>query len=219
MDLDSFARAFLACYFTFVAVRYTAAACGIYVRSGEQRIHTGAPRTRARALRITFNVFRAAIWALCVARVFYPPVDTVLGVVPMPDTVVALGLVLMTLAYAGVEFMGAYMGRNWHSGVPAQGPSLLLTAGPFALTRNPMFLAVMTGQLGLALALPSVFTLLCLIVGVGVILLQVGVEERALRERFGAAYVAYTHRVPRFIPGVRPQTGRSTMGGTRSSQF
>lgn len=219
MDLDSFARAFLACYFTFVAVRYTAAACGMHVRSGEQRIHGGAPRTRAWALRITFNVFRATIWAVCVARVFYPSIDTLLGIVPVPDAVVVLGLVLMMLAYAGVECMGAYMGRNWHSGVPAQGPSLLLTAGPFALTRNPSFLAVMIGQFGLALTLPSVFTLVCLIVGVGVILLQVGVEERALRERFGAAYIAYMRRVPRLIPGARPPDGRSTMGGTRSSQF
>jgi protein-S-isoprenylcysteine O-methyltransferase Ste14 len=29
-------------------------------------------------------------------------------------------------------------------------------------------------------------------------------EERELRDRFGAAYQAYARRVPRFIPRIRP---------------
>jgi protein-S-isoprenylcysteine O-methyltransferase Ste14 len=200
MDLDAFVRAFLAVYFTMVAVRYTFSALGRHRRTGESRIHDGAPRSRARALRLAFNVFRTAIWVVCVARALVPSLDRLLGVVAAPVVAPLLGVALLVASLAAVEYVHAYMDRDWRSGVPSQGLDALLTEGPFAVSRHPTFLAILAGQIGLALALPSLFTLVCLLVGAAVIVLQAGVEERALRTRFGARWDRYAEATPRWLP-------------------
>ncbi|HBI41653.1 MAG TPA: hypothetical protein DDY78_02205, partial [Planctomycetales bacterium] len=75
---------------------------------------------------------------------------------------------------------------------------ILVTHGPFAFSRNPMFLAGFTVWLGWALFFGSVVILI-----VSVLLwavtdrLTVSREERALEARFGETYRAYKTRVPR----------------------
>ena len=92
------------------------------------------------------------------------------------------------------------MHEDWRSGIDDQHVSgHLLTDGPFGRSRNPLFLAVMTGQLGFFLALPSVFSLVCLVTGVLVIMRQAREEEKALARRFDEQYEAYCKRVPRWF--------------------
>ena len=54
----------------------------------------------------------------------------------------------------------------------------------------------MLGQLGLFLAVPSLFTLACLLLGAGTLLHQARLEEAQLAERFPEAFAAYAARVP-----------------------
>jgi protein-S-isoprenylcysteine O-methyltransferase Ste14 len=62
-----------------------------------------------------------------------------------------------------------------------------------------MMLCVIAAQVGLFLALPTLFTLVCLVLGVWAVTAQVGVEERLLRQRFGESYNAYAARTPRWL--------------------
>ena len=92
------------------------------------------------------------------------------------------------------------MHEDWRSGIdPRKDKRKLLTGGPFGRSRNPLFLAVMAGQLGFFLALPSVFSLVCLVAGVLVITRQAREEEKALAEKFGEDYERYRVRVPRWF--------------------
>jgi protein-S-isoprenylcysteine O-methyltransferase Ste14 len=200
VSFDAFMRVFLALYFTVVAVKYSMMGLGLSARDPRRRIHQGAPGSMARLTRITFNVFRASIWAFAVVRVATPGIDGVLGAYAAPVATQALGALLMLASLGAVEYVGAYMGAEWRSGVDPEGPPTLLTDGPYAATRNPMFLAILTGQLGLSLAWPSLFTLACLGVGMAVILIQARLEERTLEARLGARYQAYRDAVPRFLP-------------------
>jgi len=209
MAIEEFTRAFLAVYFTFVAVRYTAKILGQRARTGDTYIHDGAPGSRARLVRTTFNVFRVAIWAFCVVRVFAPRVDVAIGALPASPGLLLVGIACLMVAYAGVEYVHAYMDHDWRSGVPAEGQPDLLTEGPFALTRNPIFASVILGQIGLALALPSVFTLICLVAGATALMIQAGIEERRLAEVHGERYRAYAASVPRWLPNVSAVFGRS----------
>ncbi len=86
------------------------------------------------------------------------------------------------------------------------GPRRLITTGPFAVIRNPTFIAIQVAQLGLFLALPTIFTLICLIVGVIAIHVQVPLEEAHLAAQFTDAYRAYRATTPRWLwpPPRRP---------------
>ena len=80
--------------------------------------------------------------------------------------------------------------------------SALLTAGPYALTRNPMYLGWSLGLLGLALGTGSAWLLAGGLAAARAIDREVDVEEARLLERFGAEYAAYCDRVPRYLPTV-----------------
>ncbi len=102
--------------------------------------------------------------------------------------VLAVGDVLLIAGFGSVVAIHMYMGCDWRSGARPNGSTSLLTTGPFVVSRNPMMLGVLVAQIGFFLALPSAFSLICLGVGVGAITVQVGIEERYLRDRFGDTY-------------------------------
>ena len=62
-----------------------------------------------------------------------------------------------------------------------------------------MMLCVIAGQIGLFLALPSLFTLACLVIGVWAVISQVGIEEGILRRRFSVEYDAFAAQTPRWL--------------------
>jgi protein-S-isoprenylcysteine O-methyltransferase Ste14 len=80
--------------------------------------------------------------------------------------------------------------------------SALVTSGAYALTRNPMYLGWSLGMLGLALGTGSAWLLAGYLAAASAIDREVDVEEARLLQRFGAAYMAYRDRVPRYLPAL-----------------
>jgi protein-S-isoprenylcysteine O-methyltransferase Ste14 len=85
--------------------------------------------------------------------------------------------------------------------------SKLVTTGAFALTRNPMYLGWSLGVLGLAFGTGSAWLLAGWLAASRAIDREVDIEEARLMERFGAAYLAYRDRVPRYLPPI-PRNAR-----------
>jgi protein-S-isoprenylcysteine O-methyltransferase Ste14 len=76
----------------------------------------------------------------------------------------------------------------------------LITPGPYAYSRNPMYLAELTLWLGWALFFGSIAVLLGFGAWLAVFsLLAVPYEERDLEARFGEAYRQYKRHVPRWL--------------------
>lgn len=74
--------------------------------------------------------------------------------------------------------------------------SVLVTTGPFRVSRNPMYLAMALLLAGIGLLMGSVTPLLVVPVFVALIhALFVRMEERMLEAAFGAEYAAYKRRV------------------------
>ncbi len=117
--------------------------------------------------------------------------------------VAALVALLMAAALALFVWASATMGRNWSLVARTRSDHELVTAGPFAWMRHPIYTALALVVVALAVALGHVTHLLVAlpVYAVGT-WLRVRIEERLLRAMFGAAYDAYAARVKRFVPCV-----------------
>jgi len=78
----------------------------------------------------------------------------------------------------------------------------LVTTGPYALVRHPMYLAVLLLAAGFALGWQGMPHLAALVLLAVVLHAKASREERLLRQRF-PEYAAYAARTARLIPGLR----------------
>lgn len=117
------------------------------------------------------------------------------------DGPVLVGGVALVVAGFVLAAASAYRFRLAGTQVmPNRPASALVTTGPYARTRNPIYIGFVLVYVGLALTLTSVWVLVLLIPTL--IVLQHGVvrrEEAYLERSFGDAYRRYTARVPRWL--------------------
>jgi protein-S-isoprenylcysteine O-methyltransferase Ste14 len=126
------------------------------------------------------------------------PVDILNGV-----WVQVAGIVIATAGIAATVYAQLEMGDSWRIGVDKQETTTLVQTGVFGRVRNPIYTAVFTFGLGIALVTPNLVACAGFILLVASIELQVRrVEEPYLLKTHGDAYRAYTASVGRFIPGV-----------------
>jgi len=114
---------------------------------------------------------------------------------------VVLALVLATVGL--FNWSTQAMGKNWAIVAQTRSDATLVTSGPFAIIRNPIYVALFLFMLAMAVAYGHGRNLFLAIPVYGYATwMRVRLEEGLLRAEFGGAYDAYTARVKRFIPGV-----------------
>lgn len=150
--------------------------------------------------------FGGVLFIAGVALSLLAPVAVLLGWVAPPE--IGPGQFILAGAAVLVGIAATYaaqtsMGRSWRIGVGGDERTELVTSGPFALVRNPIFSCMLFTAAALVALLPntvSLAALACLLVAVE---LQVRlVEEPYLLRTHGGAYRAYAARVGRFVPGL-----------------
>ena len=142
-------------------------------------------------------------WAISLLGPWYgwtdgsPTVWNLLGLVP-----VAVGfMVLLWLTVNGYAHFAQVPERvelSWE-------PKILMTRGPYAYSRHPMYLTELALWLGWAVLYGSIIVL------AAVVSILAPREERALEAKFGEAYRQYRAHVPRWlgIPRGGSDTGRT----------
>jgi protein-S-isoprenylcysteine O-methyltransferase Ste14 len=93
--------------------------------------------------------------------------------------------------------------RSYAAGYVKKNRELTMT-GPYAHTRNPLYLGSILMAAGFAVALMSWPFALILLVGFAVIYVPVIASEEAFLRRTFAEFDAYCARVPRLIPRISP---------------
>jgi protein-S-isoprenylcysteine O-methyltransferase Ste14 len=83
-------------------------------------------------------------------------------------------------------------------------PQRLVVEGPYRYVRNPLYVTDFCLILGAALLTRSWALVLLAALYLTQLALQIPLEERELRERFGRPYRRYCELVPRFMPRLRP---------------
>ena len=128
----------------------------------------------------------------------------------------AIGVALFVAGLAGMAVSQAAMGDAWRVGTDPADRTLLVTDGPFARVRNPIYTSLFLAFAGLALVVPNVAALLSVALWCWAVEVEVRkIEEPHLRELHGARYEAYAARVGRFVPGI----GKIRVRPPRERQF
>ncbi|MBC7905249.1 MAG: isoprenylcysteine carboxylmethyltransferase family protein [Rhodospirillaceae bacterium] len=118
----------------------------------------------------------------------------------IPEAWIGTGAVPAVIGL-GLAVWSALTFRRHHTTVhPFRRADNLVTSGPFAFSRNPIYLGMALVLLGLALALGSVTPFLVIPAFMAVIGHRIiHDEERMLSDTFGAEFTAYARRVRRWL--------------------
>jgi len=82
--------------------------------------------------------------------------------------------------------------------------SYLLSRGPYAFSRHPMYLSELTLMFGWAIFYGSIAVLIAFLIACAVFnFFAAPVEERTLEAHFGEAYREYKNKVPRWLGKFR----------------
>jgi protein-S-isoprenylcysteine O-methyltransferase Ste14 len=93
-----------------------------------------------------------------------------------------------------------YLGGNWSSEVTIKQDHELITTGPYALVRHPIYTGMLAGLLGTAIALAQVRGFIACGLIFVVLWLKLRMEEQWMRSQFGETYATYAHHTAALVP-------------------
>jgi protein-S-isoprenylcysteine O-methyltransferase Ste14 len=96
----------------------------------------------------------------------------------------------------------AHLGRNWSSSVTIKQGHELITTGPYAVVRHPIYTGMLVGFLGTAIAISQVRGFLAFVLIVVVLWLKLRMEEEWMRSQFGETYATYARHTSALVPYV-----------------
>jgi len=115
----------------------------------------------------------------------------------------AKGIAGLALTAAGVGiaiWARLTLGTNWSGRVSLKKSHQLITQGPYALARHPIYTGLLTAVTGTALWVGEVRSLVALALFIGAFAWKMRLEEKWMREEFGAMYEVYRAKVKALIP-------------------
>lgn len=108
----------------------------------------------------------------------------------------SLGLILLLVACLGRVWCTMYLGGYKNSKV--------VTAGPYSMVRNPLYVFSFIGAIGLGLLSHSLLiTALLLVFFIGIYPFVIAKEEANLHGLFGDDYEQYCAKTPRLMPSLK----------------
>lgn len=117
----------------------------------------------------------------------------------------ALGFAVMATGYAIYRGSRTYRAARGGGGPGhLSEPIELVTTGPYAIVRNPMYLGHLIFLGGLVALTRSPVALAGVFLQATRFVDRVAADERRLADRFGHRYVEYLEAVPRWLPAIRP---------------
>ncbi|MDK1493514.1 protein-S-isoprenylcysteine O-methyltransferase [Sinorhizobium sp. 7-81] len=120
---------------------------------------------------------------------------------PAQPWAVALGALIFATAMWVFRKTHKELGRNWSISLEIRDKHELISRGPYALVRHPMYTSFLLMGVGQAFLLSNWVIGLAGLVGFAVLFfLRVDKEERMMLEIFGAQYRTYMARTKRIIP-------------------
>lgn len=122
-----------------------------------------------------------------------------LAILPEIAAVDVAGNVMAAIGAAIALASQVYMGRSWRIGAAEGEVGAIVETGPFALSRNPVFVGQIMMFIGLTIAISDMVHLALLTLVIVAIYWQVLIEENVLARSIGEPYLSYRSRVRRWL--------------------
>jgi protein-S-isoprenylcysteine O-methyltransferase Ste14 len=113
----------------------------------------------------------------------------------------AIGVVLCVIGIGLAVWARAHLGRNWGMPMSTKESPELVTTGPYAFVRHPIYTGILLAMLGSALG-ESVFWVLPLVPFGAFFVHSARREEELMTKRFPEQYPAYMQRTNMLLPRI-----------------
>ena len=121
---------------------------------------------------------------------------------PLAEWPFWLGSFLTAGGLAFTVWARLHLGKNWSGTITIKEGHELVTSGPYAFVRHPIYTGLLLAFLGSALALGDWRGVLAFALAAGALWRKLRIEERWMRQQFGGAYEAYSRRVAALVPFI-----------------
>jgi protein-S-isoprenylcysteine O-methyltransferase Ste14 len=161
----------------------------------ERRMRAGPAAEKEKSQKIIVTIAFLAF----AGEVLIPALDRRFGWSEVPTSVVVLGNALIAISYVGFYFV---FRENTYGAatIRVEENQRVISTGPYAVVRHPMYAAALILMLGIPLALGSWWGLLAFAFGVPALVWRILDEERLLKRDL-PGYAEYTQRMRfRLIP-------------------
>jgi protein-S-isoprenylcysteine O-methyltransferase Ste14 len=95
-----------------------------------------------------------------------------------------------------------HLGSNWSRSVAIKQDHELITTGPYAMVRHPIYTGSLAGFLGMAIAICEVRGVIALLLLFLALWIKLRMEEQWMRSQFGEAYSTYARQTAALVPFV-----------------
>ncbi|HTZ56783.1 MAG TPA: isoprenylcysteine carboxylmethyltransferase family protein [Acidobacteriaceae bacterium] len=93
-----------------------------------------------------------------------------------------------------------HLGRNWSRSVTIKQEHELITSGPYAMIRHPIYTGILAGFLGTAIAISQVRGFVVLALIFTALWFKLRMEEKWMLSHFGETYATYAQRTVALVP-------------------
>jgi protein-S-isoprenylcysteine O-methyltransferase Ste14 len=148
--------------------------------------------------------FLLLIAAIGLLEITFPGPLALLNAALWPDHGIGVGLGL-GLALAGLAFSiwaRVCLGSNWSASAKLKSGQELVTTGPYACVRHPIYLGLTVAIVGTGLVLGGVRVIASISCALVFSWVRIRGEDRLLSDQFGDEYARYRARVSAFLPGI-----------------
>ena len=121
-------------------------------------------------------------------------------IIPHLDVLAWTGVVLCVAGLAFCIWARFTLGRNWSGVVTFKGGHELITRGPYAIVRHPIYTGLLTMFIGTVIVVGHIAGIIAMPLVFVSLWIKLRYEEKLMLEKFPAEYEAYSRRVKRLIP-------------------
>ena len=123
-------------------------------------------------------------------------------IIPHVDALAWTGVVLCVAGLIFCIWARFTLGRNWSGVVTLKGGHELITSGPYALVRHPIYTGLLTMFVATVIVLGHIAGIIALPLVIVSMWVKLRSEEKLMLKKFPDEYAAYQQRVKRLIPFV-----------------